>query len=319
MLNQVENLDWARELLADRWFTWHQPPGWSPLLAVASLTVSPDLPGGNALFLWVLLLVGLSSVRLSSLLAPRAPVTAWLVPAGMVAAHGLLMIEPMSTNFPDSLYAASVLAVAIQLAQARDRGFGLMALACGMLRWPGLLLAAGMAAAWRLGTGQGVGRALRHMGTGLIAAIAMVGAGLLTGIVVGGSAQELGFILWFETVPEHWHGDHQLGSLAPRVPGFYGLWLQYTGGGLLLAALGLLGAPSQSRRHLGFLLGSALAYSLLLCTIDHHPTHYFLPLLALTGPAVVASADSLAKPALRHGISTLCLLGLWIFLCGGQV
>ncbi|NOY27403.1 MAG: hypothetical protein GXP62_16175 [Oligoflexia bacterium] len=82
ILNQVENLDWAAEVLDWRWFTLHQPPAWSPLLATSLLLGDGDLPGNNLLFLWVIGLVGLSAVRLSALLAPRAPAAAWLIPAG---------------------------------------------------------------------------------------------------------------------------------------------------------------------------------------------------------------------------------------------
>ena len=108
ILNQQENQVWAEELLTSRWLTLNQPPGWSPILAVASLWVSPDLQGANALFLGVLLLVGCSAVRLVGAIAPGAPGPAWLLPAAMAASHGLLMIEPGSTNFPDSLYAAAL-------------------------------------------------------------------------------------------------------------------------------------------------------------------------------------------------------------------
>ena len=67
------------------------------------------------------------------------------------------------------------------------------------------------------------------------------------------------------------------------------------------------------------MLGAIVIYSLFLCTIDHHPTHYFLPLVACTGVAVVAASATTTRPALRTAFPTLCLLGLWIFLRNGQV
>jgi hypothetical protein len=62
----------------------------------------------------------------------------------------------------------------------------------------------------------------------------------------------------------------------------------------------------------------ALLYSGLLATIDHHPTHYFLPLVALTGPALGAAAAD--RPALAGNLlAGLCLAGVAVFLWSGQV
>ena len=76
------------------------------------LTVG-DMEGAAALFLWVLMLIGFTSVRLCSVLAPQAEPEAFYVPAAFVLVHALLMIEPGSFNFPDSLYTAALLAVAV--------------------------------------------------------------------------------------------------------------------------------------------------------------------------------------------------------------
>ena len=118
-LNQVENQVWADEMLQDRWATLNQPPGWSPLLTTATVVTGADLRAAGVLFLLVITLVGLSSVRLIQVLAPDAPRLALLVPAAMVASHGMHMLEPGSQNFPDSLYAASILAVATAIAEGR--------------------------------------------------------------------------------------------------------------------------------------------------------------------------------------------------------
>lgn len=314
LLNQVENQVWAEEILDSRRFTWNQPPGWSPLLATTVLLVQPDLPGANALFLWVLVLVGATSVRLISLLAPGAPMLATLIPAGMVASHGLLMIEPGSTNFPDSLFAAALLGVAVSLAAGRTAGFAAMGMLAGMLRWPGVITATIIAGVWwwvqRESTAKRVGLLWGVVAVGGLAAIAAV---------MSGDAEDLAFILYFETFPEHWHGNLDPMELLSRVPAFYASWIRYTGGALLLALPMVLGAPTAERRALRFLLLSIGLYSLFLCTIDHHPSHYFLPLVGFTGPILAVAATTLRRPQARGGLVMLWLIGLLIFLWMGQV
>ncbi len=314
LLNQVENLDWAEEVLTTRRFTLNQPPGWSPILATAGLFLGNDLVTGNRLFLFVILLVGATAVRLASSLAPSAPLLSFLVPGGMVASHGLLMIEPASTNFPDSLYAAAVLAVALALTSKRTGWLVATGIAAGLLRWPGVVLTTIVVLCWYRTQG---GRPWRLLGR--LWAVVAIGILLAAIGVWVGELEDLLFILYFETFPEHWHGNYDIAQLASRIPGFYGLWAMYTGGGLILAALGWFGADGQARRGLRFVLGAIVIYSLFLCTIDHHPTHYFLPLVACTGVAVVAASATTTRPALRTAFPTLCLLGLWIFLRNGQV
>ncbi len=313
ILNQVENLDWAREVLDWRWFTLNQPPGWSPLLATTLLFGKPDLPANNLLFLGVITLVGLTGIRLGSVLAPRAPPLAWLVPPALVAVHALLMFEPGSTNFPDSLYAAAVLAVALALAEERHMGFALLGIAAGLLRWPGVVLATLLALAWRV---SGHGPPWR--GLVRLWALAAAGAVFAAVVVALGGMQDLLFILWFETFPEHWHADYSGTSLLPRIPDFYLVWLRYAGGAWLLALLASVGRSTPARRGTRFLVLGALAYSTLLCTIDHHPTHYFLPLVALCGPMSIAASDVPRAAALRSLLPGLILAGLWVTLRIGQ-
>lgn len=315
LLNQVENLDWAEEIWGPRRFVWNQPPGWTPILGVAYALINPDMPGGNILFLWVLLLVGLSSVRLASALAPGAAHPAWLIPAGMVGAHGLLMLEPASANFPDSLFAASVLGVAGALAAGRARATPAFGLAAQALRWPGGVLASLLALSWGLAHRVSPLPGLRRLWVGLLA-----GVGIAALLVYLGEAEDLAFILYFETFPEHWHDDYALGSLLPRIPEFYGAWARYTGGGLLLVVVGaLFGAAGPVRTALRALFVPILAYSAILSTVDHSPSHYFLPLVGMTGPLVVAASATRASPVWRWGLSIACLLGLWIFLWTGQI
>jgi len=311
LLNQVENQVWAEELLDSRRFTWNQPPGWSPLLAVTVLLVQPDLPGANALFLWVLFLVGAAGVRVLSLLAPGAPLLAQAMPAAMVLSHGMLMIEPGSTNFPDSLYAAALLTVVTALATGRARWLAGAGMLAGMLRWPGIITATIFALWWWALVGR---RSTR--GLVMLWILVAIAAAVVLGATQTGDAEDLAFVLWFETFFEHWHDNYAPSDLLSRVPEFYSAWLRYTGGGLLLALAGLWGTLTPERRALRFLLAAALSYSLFLCTIDHHPSHYFLPLVALTGPAVGVAAATLRRPQARVGLVVIALLGvlsqLWL-------
>lgn len=318
LLNQVENQVWAEELLEDRWFTMNQPPGWSPALAVASLWVEPDLPGANALFLGVLLLVGLSGVRLAGALAPGAGGLALALPGAMTLSHGLLMIEPGSTNFPDSLYAASLLGAAAALISGQSGRFAALAAASGLLRYPGLVVCALLVAAWRVFGGAWTAPALRR----LALAAGLLALGTALGLLAG-QLPDLGFIVWFEIFPEHWHDDYALSSLLPRVPEFMALWARYTGGAILVAAPWLLGSPSPTRRGLRAIAAAIGAYALVLGTVDHHPSHYFLPLVGFAG-ALAVGASTLDLPAplpafARRLVAPLVLLGVGWFLWRGEV
>lgn len=314
LLNQVENQVWAEEVLEHRWLTLNQPPGWSPLLATATLWVLPDLQAANALFLGVILLVGLSAVLLQGALAPGASGAALALPAAMTAAHGLLMIEPGSTNFPDNLFAASLIGLAGALATGRPGWFAGLGVAAGLLRYPGWPVALLFAAAWRLCFGSWPREGLRRFA----GALAAVGVGAVVMLVLG-HMEDVGFIVWFEIFPEHWHGDYHPSSLLPRIPEFYLALLRYSGGAVALACLGLLGPPSAGRQATRFLLGGFLTYSLVLCTIDHHPSHYFLPLVAMSGPALAAASTALPSRRLGTLLPILALVGVGAFLWIGQV
>lgn len=314
LLNQAENQVWADEMLTSRRATMNQPPGWSPLLSVATVFLIPDLQAGAALFLCVLLLVGVSAVRLGSILAPTAPPLAWLLPAGMVASHGLLMLEPASFNFPDSLYAAALLSVSIAIASQRTGWIAVMGIMAGLLRWPGVVVTSVLIVTWWLIQGDRPWRSL-----GRLWLLVVIGAGVAALGVMSGDLEDLLFILYFETFPEHWHGNYNPADLLARVPNFYTLWLTYTGGGLALAAVGAWGARTQARQGVRFLLLGFGIYSLMLCTIDHHVTHYFLPLVGATGAALWAASAATGNKWLRNGLPAACLAGLWIFLWNGQV
>ena len=311
ILNQVENQVWAEECLEDRRFTWNQPPGWSPILAFSNVMIAPDLNGAACLFLYVLFLVALSSLRLISIVAPRAQALGWTVPALLMLSHANLMLEPASHNFPDSLYAAAVLGILIGLFSKESLRFGILGVATQALRWPGAILGSGFLIlyAWRekislrpylkflwIGTGVGV------LATGL--------AFLL------GDAEDLLFILYFETFPEHWHGDYNLWTLLSRYPMFYKKWTMYTGGMLLLSLPFLWNKQNKS---VFTILGGGLAYSLLLASIDHDPSHYFLPLVALTGPAFVASSTCIPNLNQQKIYLSLGVIGVVTYLWIGIV
>ena len=57
----------------------------------------------------------------------------------------------------------------------------------------------------------------------------------------------------------------------------------------------------------------------MLATIDHHPTHYFLPLVALTGVALVCASECFRWNAMRWCVPILTLLGVGVFLWIGDV
>jgi hypothetical protein len=321
LLNQVENLDWAAEVLEDRRLVWNQPPGWTPLLAAAGAVAGHDMSTAGLLFLGVLLLVGAQAVAAVVAGAPEAAPPALLLPGGLVAAHGLLMIEPGSHNFPDSLYAAAVVGVAAALLRGEPRGWALLALGAQALRWPGLTVALLLAGGLALRDRAGLRAAAARLRPGLgLAAVGLAAMTCLTLIAtMTGDADDLLFILYFETFPEHWHGETAPLTLLGRVPHFAGLLAAYTGGGVvLLLPLCLLGAPSAARRAAQGLGLGALAYASLLATIDHHPTHYFLPLLALCGPALAGASAGRGR-LIGWGAPLLCLAGLAALIARGQV
>jgi hypothetical protein len=294
LLNIVEQLRWSQELFSERRVTDVQPPLPSYVLAAPLAVTAGELPTANLLFLVELLLIGAASVSAILAWSRRSPLLTLLFPAAAVVQHGRLMLEPGSAMLPDTLYTLAVIGSVGALAHSRGRFvfFGLLAQLC---RYPGTLvalLAAGLAAR--------PGAAVR---LALAVAAAMLAFGI-GGRVSGSLPQWIETVAW-ETGPEHWHGEHDPAVLLGRAPRFYGLWLAYAGGLPLLAALKW---PKGTR----VALGTALLYSLLLCTIDHTPSHYFLPLLHLSAIAAAISAGSLERPLVRLGFSLAGLTGMFV-------
>ncbi len=307
-LNIVENQRWAAATLVDLRATVNQPPLWAYVLAVPTALIAKDLKGAGLLFLWVLVLTGVSGVRLIQLAGPKADWLAWSLPALATMVHGRLMIEPGSFNFPDSLYAAGLVGGMAALLGGSALRTGSMGLASSLLRYPGAVVIAGAAVLKALLDGKlraivrpaGIAAAVGAM---LLALVALVG-------LVSGNLEEWLRILWFETFPEHWHGEGDPRVLLARVPRFYQMWVVYAGAAPLLAIVGARG------RSLLILL-TALSYSLLLCTIDHFPSHYFLPLIHLSAVALAAGAGTLPQRLPRWIILGLGVAGLgWSALFG---
>jgi hypothetical protein len=315
ILNQVENQVWANEMLQDRWATLNQPPGWSPALSTATVLLRQDMPAAAWLFLLVVAFAGLSAVELAHALAPKAPLAAHLLPAAMVGVHGLLMFEPASHNFPDSLYAVAVIAVTTAIAQGKAGWIAALGVTAGLLRWPGVILSTIFLLTWWRSSGQVQQKAL-----GRLWFLVLIGAIIAAIGVATGTLQDLLFILYFETFPEHWHGEFSPARLLPRVPGFYALWTAYTGGGLIIAlGFAWFGAEGKPRTAARWLLSAIGLYSLMLATIDHHPTHYFLPLIWVSTVSLICGASSMTNPLLKNGLLALCWLGIGAFLSHGDV
>ena len=291
LLNMVEQLRWAQ----DRWVTDVQPPLWTWVLAPAILLTHGGLPTANVLLAGVLGLTALAGLLFLRHHAPSAPPAAWLLPGLASVVTGRLLLEPGSAGMPDALYAVAIVAGL----SGRPVPFGL---AAQLLRYPGsfvVFLGTLITRSW-----QDAGRL-----TALIVGVAVAFA--VGGFVTGDLSGWIATVAW-ESGPEHWHGEADLLVLLGRAPAFYGLWFVYSGGTLLLAA-------AAWPRGTQVALGTALLYSLLLCTIDHSPTHYFVPLVQLSALATACTAASLRSPSARHGLSALAGGGLLIFWLWGEI
>lgn len=286
LLNMVEQLRWARELAVSRWVTDVQPPLWSWPLGLVLCANHGEQPSANVLLLYVALAVGWMGVRVVR--AAGGVGLAWGLPALAAAQHVRLMLEPGSAALPDSLYALAVVGVVV----GDGAGWGLVA---QLARYPGTLVAGLLLAAGRRWRELG-----RLLATVAVSAAAFGVAGWLTGALDGW----LDTVAW-ETGPEHWHGQTAPGALLPRAPGFYALWLGYAGGAPLLALTAWRARSGSPRTAPAALMGAAFLYSLLLCTIDHTPSHYFLPLLHLSVLAVACAPPG--RLGWRHA---LLILGL---------
>lgn len=291
LLNMVEQLRWADE----RWVTDVQPALWTWVLGPAVLLTAGGLPTANVLLAFVLVLSAVAGLLFLRTHAPTAPAPAWLLPGLAAVVSGRLLLEPGSAGMPDALYAVALVAAL----SGRPVAFGI---AAQLLRYPGfavVLVGTAIARAWR--------DALR-LCAGVAACALLFGLG---GLATGALDGWLATVAW-EAGPEHWHGEYNPTVLLGRVPKFYWMWLMYSGGTLALAALSW---PAGTRVS----LGTALVYSLLLCTIDHAPTHYFVPLVQLAALASACTAASLRSPLLRKTVASAAALGLFMAWMVGEI
>ncbi len=293
LLNMVEQIAWVDGLGSDGWVTDVQPPLWSWVLAGPITVTGGGLVTANVVAGWFVVAITLAGLVALRAWSPETPLPAWFLPAAAAAVHCKLIYEPGSADMPDTLYTFA--AVSALGALPRAGAFAGYGLAAQLSRYPGPLLVGLMAAF------VGDTRSLLRLGGTVIVAAALVGAGgALSGALPGWIET-----VWWETGPEHWHGETDPMVLLGRVPSFYWTWLAYAGGAPLLAAVAW---PRGTRAA----LGAALVYSLLLATIDHHPSHYFLPLVQLSALAVGFTAGALRSRAARWGVSGLSLVGLFI-------
>ncbi len=306
ILNIVENQRWAAEVLESRHLTINQPPLWSYVLAVPTLLVGPELPASSLLLLWVLVLLSATGLLLIELSAPSAPWPAWLLPGCFAAIHLQLMLQPGSINFPDSLYSAALLGGAASLI-SRDGAtrVTLLGLAAGLLRYPGTITLT----LWALFLGR---RTPWRSLAILWGTVLSLSALLTLGAALTGHLGEWMHILYFETIPEHYANNPEAPAIWSRPWPFYKTWFAYTGGALILA----LPLASRTSR---WLAGCAVAYSLMLCTIDHLTTHYFLPLVALSAVSIATNATGLNHRLLRVFIPLSALFLAGLFIMGGSV
>ncbi len=301
ILNIAENVAWSREVLENRWVTRNQPPLWSYVYSSVNVYVGEGL---WAVSLFFLVIVGCSVFLAWEVVrAERTDAPVWLMlPLLFIGlSHARIMVEPGSTNFPDNLYALAMLASFLALVRGRCGLFGMAGAATTLLRYSGsgLIVLMALVAAWQWPTRR------RHMFRclGWWAAVmgGIVSAFLLTSLVEGTLDTWLE-VLYFETFPEHFHGNYDLNALMGRPPEFYWTLLKVTG---FMPALWLF-LRGRIPRSAALLTAG---YTALLCFIDHFPSHYFVPPMYLVG---IATAGLLArfKGWPQWGLSALCLVGM---------
>jgi len=292
LLNKVENQRWAVETLVDRHLTIHQPPLWSTVLAIPAALTDGEIRGANLLFLLVLMLVGITGLALLEAIAPDAPLGAWALPGLYSGVLFQMMAGPGSTNFPDTLYTAALLGGLLALLRTTlfehsNRLVG-MGLAAGLLRYPGTVVISLWALLQKILTHRSALPAVGRLWGTVLAVAALVG---IAGVTTGQLGEWLQ-ILWFETGPEHYQNNQEAAPLLHRPLAFYTEWAQWMGfqgrAGLGLW-FGVVGIVLWADRNARWILASMLCYSLLLCTIDHFPSHYFLPLVVGMGVSMGAA------------------------------
>lgn len=309
LLNMVEQVRWARELYEDRRITTVQPPLQAYVAAGPLGMTHGDLPTQAVLALGTLAVLGIACVGALAAWTPNLPLPAWLLPAGATLQAGRLLFEPGSFGMPDALATVAVVVAVGSLAHARRSyvGAGLVAQLARYHAGPLALVPALLDGQFR--------RAGRLLLTILTVGAVTAAAGALTGQLGAWTAA----VAW-EIGPEHWHGDYRPGVLLERVGPFFRQWNVY-GGFLPVAGWLVLGVGLDARswrtphaRATRVFLGSAWAFAGVLCTIDHAPSHYFLPLVVLGTLGFAAACDGLTGRA-RWLVPLAALAGLG-WACG---
>lgn len=306
ILNMVEQVRWARELYTGRWVTDVQPPLQAYLAAGPLAITGGDLPTQGMLALWSLLVLGVAAIVAVRAWAPRAPLAAWLLPAATTVSVGRLMLEPSNFGMPDTLHAAALMMAlaALRGSAPGGVGFGAAATLAQLLRYPG----AGFAAVPALLDRQTT-RATR-----MLAGVLALAAGFaIVGAITGELSGWLRTFAW-ETGPEHWHGDLDPVTLMRRVPDFVVQLIAYSGGTGLLAALMLPAMPRGARTDVSVVLGAVLFQVALLGTVDHHPSHYFLPGVMLSGVALAVASGSTRRGGWVALSGVVLLITSWVFV-----
>lgn len=305
LLNVTENVRWADEVATDYVLsgrspdglsTLHQPPGWTYQFAPARQLISGHMVTASGIFFVILALIalaGLLAARDAAHAEPSALVAALIaVGIGFAALqHGRLMVSDGSMNFPDNLYALSLLVCAVLLVTGRARTFLVWALLATVLRYPGAVVVAMSAIALALLRPDLRKRALvMAMRFGLAVAV-FCGVMLLVAVFTEALESWL-FALWFETVPEHFDNNPEALPLLQRPIEFLRIWM-LVGGAALFVALPFRGSMSK------VLAATAVLYAPFLAFIDHFSHHYFLPLVALAAASAASSITAAESEGIR--------------------
>lgn len=305
LLNIVENIRWAKETLVDRWLTINQPPLWSWVYSGVVLYAGPGMFPLHLLFFGLVLGVAAAGFRLSCVEDPRLPWFFALIPLLFALSHARIMLASGSGNFPDNLYALLVILSLLCLVEGQRLLFVLVALLCTFVRYPGstvILLMCG----WLALLDRPRRREALAAGSQFVAVLLVPCLLLGLGALVTGNLLQWLDILWFETFPEHFHDNYDMAALLVRPPEFYGLLLQYSAWTPLLLVRVRGRIPMVA-------LALALNYSLFLCFIDHFPSHYFLPLLALLGVALTGTLAHIQRGYREVGLALVGgLMGWWL-------
>ena len=89
--------------------------------------------------------------------------------------------------------------------------------------------------------------------------------------------------------------------------------------GAIAAIAFLIFALPLATRNARWIAAAAFSYSLMLCSIDHLTTHYFLPLIALGAVAIGANSEGVNPRFLRILAPLAALLAGGLFIMAGTV